>query len=275
MSKLTCQVITPRRHFFDFQLRQCWEWRQLLWALVTRDLQVRYKNTFLGVAWVIIQPLLSTLIFTLIFTKLMKFANSNNNYLIYTLIGFIFWQFCYNSLSAASISVYEQIGMVRKIYFPRIFLPLTVVLRCLVDLFVTLIVLLAAIYWQHLHLTPTAVLGFALAVFTLTIFIASMSFLFAAFNARWRDFRLLLPFILQIWFYATPVFYQSELLADNLAWLIYANPLTHFLIFARTAILEGELLWEWWWPSLLISSLLLIINTGIFKRLETQIVDIA
>ena len=275
MSKSTCQVITPQQHFFDFQWHQCWQRRQLLGALVARDLQVRYKNTFLGVAWAIIQPLLSTLIFTLIFTKLMKFANSNNNYLIYTLIGFIFWQFCYNSLAAASTSVYEQIGMVRKIYFPRIFLPLTVVLRCLVDLLITLTVLLAALYWQHLSLTPTAIFGFALAVLTLTIFITSMSFLLAALNARWRDFRLLLPFILQIWFYATPVFYQSELLADNLAWLIYLNPLSHFLIFARAAILEGELLWGWWWPSLLISSLLFMINTGIFKRLETQIVDIA
>lgn len=275
MSKSTCQVITPQRHFFDFQWRQCWQRRQLLGALVARDLQVRYKNTFLGVAWAIIQPLLSTLIFTLIFTKLVKFTNSHHNYLIYTLIGFIFWQFCYNSLAAASTSVYEQIGMVRKIYFPRIFLPLTVVLRCLVDLLITLTVLLAALYWQHLSLTPMAIFGFALAVLTLTIFITSMSFLLAALNARWRDFRLLLPFILQIWFYATPVFYQSELLADNLAWLIYLNPLSHFLIFARAAILEGELLWQWWWPSLLISSLLFMINTGIFKRLETQIVDIA
>lgn len=273
--KITHQVITPKKHFFDFELRQMWQWRALLKALVARDLQVRYKNTALGIAWAIIQPLLATIIFTLIFTRIFFLNGGNDNYLVYTLTGFILWQFLQNSLSAASISVYEQIGMVRKIYFPRLFLPLAVILRCLVDLSITSIVLVVVIIWQKINLTPVLIIGYLLTVIALAIFTMGIGFLFACLNARYRDFRLLIPFVLQIWFYATPVFYDSQLLSNHLHWLLWVNPPAQFLTFARDAILGQSLNWQFFYPGLLASVIILILTTGIFHQLETEMVDAA
>lgn len=252
-----------------------WQWRALLKALVARDLQVRYKNTVLGIAWAIVQPLLATIIFTLIFTRLFFLDGGSDNYLVYTLIGFILWQFLQNSLSAASISVYEQIGMVRKIYFPRLFLPLAVILRCLVDLAITSIVLIIVIIWQKLHITPILIAGYLLTVIALTIFTTGIGFLFACLNARYRDFRLLIPFVLQIWFYATPVFYDNKLLGNHLHWLLWINPPAQFLTFARSAILKQTFAWQFFCPGLIASVIILIFTTGIFHQLETEMVDAA
>jgi lipopolysaccharide transport system permease protein len=266
--------ITPKQHFFDFDLPELWERRALLLTLVGRDLQVRYRNTVLGVAWAILQPALATLIFTLIFTTVFNFrSDEGENYLVYTLLGFIFWQFFSGGVTQAAGSVYEQIAMVKKIYFPRLFLPLTVIVRSLFDMLVASVFLLGAMLYTKTPITGVAVLGFGLTSLILFIFASGVSFLFSSLNARYRDLRHLIPFVLQIWFYATPVFYAASLLEGNLIWLLRLNPVAQALLVSRQAVFAGVIDPLQVGGLLLVALLVLIFGIGVFKSLETEMVD--
>jgi lipopolysaccharide transport system permease protein len=267
------QKITPQQHFFDFDLTEFWHRRYLLWVLVKRDLQVRYKNTILGVAWVILQPLLATLIFTLLFTRIFHFDQSQDNYLVYTLSGFILWQFFSASVATAASSVYEQISIIKKVYFPRLFLPLTVVLRCLFDLFINTVFLGIILWWQNMAWSWSGAVGYVLGVGVLAVLATGLSFLFSSLNAIYRDFRHLIPFIIQIWFYCTPVFYATSLLSDKLSWLIWLNPVTQILLLVRQAIFSHSIGWGKLGILYLISFAILIYGMGTFKKMESQVID--
>lgn len=268
------QHLTSSKNLTWSDWRELWLRRELLTVLVRRDLQVRYKNTTLGVLWVILQPLLSTVIFTLIFARLLKFGNNQDNYLVSTFIGFIFWQFFSGSLSQAATTIYEQISMVKKIYFPRLYLPLTVVLRAFFDFGVSALLLVAAIFFTHSQFQLLGMLAFILVALVFLIFTSGLSFIFAAFNARYRDFRHLTPFILQLWFYATPVFYPANLLAATpLAWLNQLNPIAQGLQLVRNAIFQNVISWSNLSVLFVASIFCWGFGFWIFKKMETTIVD--
>ncbi len=274
MARQYQQHFTSSKHLTKYDWRELWQRRELLTVLVRRDLQVRYKNTTLGVLWVILQPLLATLIFTLIFARLLKFGTNQDNYLVSTFIGFIFWQFFSGSLGQAATTIYEQISLVKKIYFPRLYLPLTVVLRAFFDFGVSAILLIAVIFFTHSSFQLLGLLAFLLVAAAFLIFTSGLSFIFAAFNARYRDFRHLTPFILQLWFYATPVFYPASLLTETpLAWLNYFNPIAQGLQLVRNAIFQNVISWPSYFSLLAVSLFFWAFGFWIFKKMETTIVD--
>ena len=268
------QHLTSSKNLTWGDWRELWLRRELLAVLVRRDLQVRYKNTTLGVLWVILQPLLSTVIFTLIFARLLKFGNNQDNYLVSTFTGFIFWQFFSGSLSQAATTIYEQISMVKKIYFPRLYLPLTVVLRAFFDFGVSALLLIAVIFFTHSQFQLLGLLAFILVALVFLIFTSGLSFIFAAFNARYRDFRHLTPFILQLWFYATPIFYPANLLTSTpLAWLNQLNPIAQGLQLVRNAIFQNVISWSNLCVLFIVSIFCWGFGFWIFKKMETTIVD--
>lgn len=268
------QHLTSSKNLTWSDWRELWLRRELLTVLVRRDLQVRYKNTTLGVLWVILQPLLSTVIFTLIFARLLKFGNNQDNYLVSTFIGFIFWQFFSGSLSQAATTIYEQISMVKKIYFPRLYLPLTVVLRAFFDFGVSALLLIVVIFFTHSQFQLLGIFAFILVALIFLIFTSGLSFIFAALNARYRDFRHLTPFILQLWFYATPVFYPANLLAATpLAWLNQLNPIAQGLQLVRNAIFQNVISWSNLSVLFVASIFCWGFGFWIFKKMETTIVD--
>lgn len=267
------QKITAEQSLTLDDWQELWQRRELLWVLVRRDLQVRYKNTTLGVFWVVLQPLLAALLFTLIFAKVLHFDHGEANYLVSTFLGFMFWQFFSGSLTTGAQTIYEQIVMVKKIYFPRLYLPLTVVLRSLFDFFVSSCLLVVIMLWQNAAFSLNGLIGFCLTIICLTIFTSGCSFIFASFNARYRDFRHLTPFVIQIWFYATPVFYPASLLSGNLAWLGQVNPLAQFLRLARAAIFENQVFYNDFAWLFLVSVVIWLSGVLLFKKMETEIVD--
>lgn len=269
------QKITSSNHLNKNDWQELWQRRELLGVLVRRDLQVRYKNTTLGVVWVILQPLLSTLIFTLIFARLLKNSlGAGDNYLISTFIGFIFWQFFSGSLTQAAGSIYEQIGMVKKIYFPRLYLPLTIICRAFFDLLVATLLLVVLMFITHTPFSLVGVATFVLVALALFLFTSGLSFIFAGLNARFRDFRHLTPFVLQLWLYATPVFYPISLLANSpLAWVNHINPLTQLLELVRAATFSHTFSWQIYLFWLFLSLLTWYLGFWLFKKMETIIVD--
>ena len=267
------QKITADQGITADDWQELWQRRELLWVLVRRDLQVRYKNTALGVLWVVLQPLLAAGIFTLIFAKILAFGNGETNYLVYTFLGFMFWQFFSSSLTIGAQTIYEQIAMVKKIYFPRLYLPLTIVCRNLFDFFVSGGLLVIIMLWQEVRFSWIGLVGFFLTILILTIFTSGCSFILASLNARYRDFRHLTPFILQIWFYATPVFYPESLLSGNLAWIGKVNLVAQFLHLVRAAIFEQQLNYASFGWLFLLSSGVFLLGVWLFKKMETAIVD--
>lgn len=273
MAKQFIKKITPQQSFFDFNWAELWHNRHLLLTLIKRDLQVRYKNTTLGILWVVLQPLLSAGIFTVIFANILNFGNGDHNYLVYTLIGFVFWQFFSGSVVTSSTSVYEQIAMVKKIYFPRLYLPLTIIGRGSFDWLIATALLVLTMIFTGAKLTLVGLIGYLLTMIILIIFTTGISFFVAALNARYRDFRHLIPFVIQLWFYATPVFYPTSLLSGKLTGLLLINPVAQLLSCARGAIFDGQLLWSNFGWLTLISIAVLLVSMGSFKKLETSIVD--
>ncbi len=253
--------------------QELWKKRELLWVLVRRDLRVRYKNTFLGIFWIILPPLLNTLIFVLVFSSGLKLGNLGENYLVSTLIGFIFWQFFSGSLASAAGSVHEQIALVKKIYFPRLYLPLTIIFRSLFDFLLATFFLLIIVVSQQIPLTFLSLAVFFLVLFTLTIFTSGLSFIFASLHALYRDFRHLIPFILQVWLYITPVFYPASFLQGKFSWLLKINPLANFLQLVRQAVFTQNFSWSNYLFWFFLSLGVWIFGFFIFKKMETEIVD--
>ena len=238
------QHLTPPSGWFDFGWRELWERRQLLWTLVGRDLQVRYKNTVLGVAWVILQPALSTLIFSLVLASVFRFGTKGPNYQLYTLVGFTFWQFFAGSLQAATGSVYEQANMIKKVYFPRAYIPLTIVFRQLFDFGVATLFFFSMMLWQGVPLTFTGFISYFWGILSLFLLTAGASLLVSGATVLFRDVRHLVPFVVQIWFYLTPVFYDRQLLSGKLAFLGTLNPVTLVLDGVRAGVFRGRWLYR-------------------------------
>lgn len=267
------QRITPPGKWGQVQLGELWRHRELLATLVKRDLQVRYKNTWLGVAWVILQPALSTLIFTLVFTGVFHFGNGNNNYPIYTLIGFTFWQFFQSCLTYSVGSMYEQANMIKKIYFPRAYIPLTIVWRQFFDWMIASVFLVAMMIILHTPITIIGITGYLLVMLALWPLATGCSLLVAAWGVLYRDVRHLVPFGVQIWYYLTPVFYARELLRGKLSLIGMLNPVTVVLDLARGALLEGNFGWSSWLILTGCTWLFLGVSLALFDRMEGTIID--
>lgn len=267
------QHLTPPGGWFDFGWRELWERRQLLWALVGRDLQVRYKNTVLGVSWVILQPALSTLIFSLVLSSVFRFGANGPNYQLYTLVGFTFWQFFAGSLQAATGSVYEQANMIKKVYFPRAYIPLTIVFRQLFDFGVATLFFVAMMLWQGVPLTFIGLIAYFWGIFSLFLLTVGISLLVSGASVLFRDVRHLVPFVVQIWFYLTPVFYDRQLLSGKLAFLGTLNPVTLVLDGVRTGVFQELLAWQTLTAVTTLGLAVAVGGLAVFKHFETEIID--
>lgn len=263
------EVITSQSRFGDLGLDELWRRKSLLFALVKRDLQVRYKNTILGVIWVVLQPALSTLIFTLVLARIFN-NGSDANYLLNTLTGFTLWQFFSSSLGSATGSVYEQARMIRKVYFPRAYIPMTIVFRQLFDCLVGTGFLLVVMCWQKVWPTGIGLLAYTLGLFNLFLLASGLSLTVSGLSVLYRDVRHLIPFMIQIWFYLTPVFYNRALLSY---WVGVINPVTGILEFVRAGLFAGTIDWRAWTCQLIVGIVVALAGLAFFRRMETEIID--
>lgn len=229
-------VIQPTRGLAALQLRALWEYRELLYFLVWRDVKVRYKQTALGVAWIILQPVVSTVIFTFIFGGLLNVPSNGLPYAVFAYAGLLPWQYFAGSLTRTSTNLVDNANLVSKVYFPRLVIPLSGVVSGLVDFAVGLVILFVLILIFRLPLSPAVLL---LPVFLLLALITALGFglWLSALNVRFRDIKQLIPFIVQIWMYLTPVIYPVDLLPAPLRPLLALNPMTGVVSGFRWAVL--------------------------------------
>jgi lipopolysaccharide transport system permease protein len=267
-------VIEPVRGWVPLRLRELLDFRELLYFLVWRDLKVRYKQTALGVSWSLLQPVLAALIFALFFGRLVGVPSDGIAYPLFALSALVLWTFFSQSLIQGGESVVTVSNIVTKVYFPRLLVPLACVAALLVDFLIGVAILIpiAFLYGRGLEakalLAPLFVL---LAITTAT----GISFWLSALNVRYRDLRYAIPFLVQIWFFASPVSYPSSLL-HGFARAVYAvNPLGSAIDGFRWALLGTPA------PPLtsigvsaLTSMAILIGGVYYFRRLETTIADV-
>jgi lipopolysaccharide transport system permease protein len=232
-------IIQSTRGWAAPQLRAVWEYRELLYFLVWRDLKVRYRQTVLGVAWVLLQPLLSTVVFTLLFGVLLGAPSDGAPYALFALAGLVPWQYFSGSLSRVGTSLVSSAHLITKVYFPRLIIPLSGVTATLVDFGIGCGVLAILMIAYRVPLTWNILW---LPVFLLLAMITALGFglWLSALNVRYRDINYLIPFLLQIWMYITPVVYGSTLIPERFRYLLAINPMTGVVEGFRWALLSGS-----------------------------------
>ncbi len=266
-------IVRPSRGWLDLNLREVWRYRELIYFLTWRDIKVRYKQTFLGAAWAIIQPFFTMVVFTLFFGRLAKIPSDNVPYPIFSYAALLPWQLFAKALNDAGRSLVSNRNMITKVYFPRLVIPIASLLGGVVDFAIAFLVLLAMMAYYGIRPTPHvwALVPFLLLTLTTAL---GVGLWLSALNVLYRDVGYTLPFLTQAWMFITPIAYSSTLVPEK--WrLVYAlNPMAGVVNGFRWALLDTPTGPDVsLWVSVAVALLLLISGLFFFRRMERQFAD--
>lgn len=266
-------VIKPSRGWVSLRIRDLWEYRELFYFLVWRDVKIKYKQTALGAAWAIIQPLLTMVVFSVFFGRLAKVPSDGIPYPLFAFAALVPWTFFANGLNQASNSLVGSANLVKKVYFPRLVIPIAAVLSGIVDLLLALGVLLAMIV--YFGFAPSVNIVFLPLFLLLALATAlAVSLWLAALNVEFRDVRYTLPFLTQLWLFATPIAYPSSLLSEPWRTLYGINPMVGVVEGFRWTLLGTARPGGIVMVSSLVTVLLLIGGAFYFRRMEKNFADV-
>lgn len=270
------RVLKARRGLVPLNLAELWRYRELFALLAWRDILVRYKQTYLGVAWAILQPVLTMLVFTMIFGRFAKFPTRGAPYEILTLAALVPWQFFANALTESSNSLVASARIISKVYFPRLIVPASAVVSGTLDTAIAVVLLFILMPVYHIAFRPLLLLlPFFLGLAILSAF--SVGIWFSALNVRYRDVKYIVPFITRIGMYVTPVaFLWSDIVPEKWRFWFSLNPLVGVIDGFRWCVLGPG--FEPYWPGLAIGLLLVtvLLATGLyyFRSTEKSFADI-
>lgn len=233
-------TIKPRAGWLRIDVKELWDYRELFYIFAWRDFKVRYKQMAIGVAWAVIQPFATMVIFSIFFGGLAKIPSDGIPYPIFVYSGLMFWTYFSIALGNASNTLITNEAIIKKIYFPRLLLPISATITPLVDFFFALVVFVGIMVFYQF--TPT-LLGVILIplLLVLTLVLASgLGSLLAAINVRYRDIREALPFLIQSLFFLTPVIYPTSLIPDRFQWILGLNPMVGIIEAARAGIIGDK-----------------------------------
>lgn len=254
-------------------VRELWEFRELLYFLVWRNVRVRYKQTVLGALWAVLQPALFMIVFTAIFGRLAHLPSDNVPYPVFVYAGLLPWTFFASAITTSSLSLVNSANLITKIYFPRLIIPLSAVGVGLVDLAVASVLMIVLLVWYHIPITPWLALA-PLFVVGAMIAAVGVGALLSALTVTYRDFRYVVPFAVQLWMYATPVVYAASLVSARWRLLFGLNPLTGMIEGFRASVLGRAP--DWSLVELSAASVIgvLVIGVAYFQRVERRFVDV-
>jgi lipopolysaccharide transport system permease protein len=273
-SQLQHTIIKPTSGFVSLKLREVWEYRELLYFLIWRDVKVRYKQTALGVAWAVIQPLMTMIVFSIFFGKLGKMASDGVPYPIFSFAALVPWTLFATGLTQGTNSLIGSSNLIKKVYFPRLIIPTATVLAGLVDFFVAFGVLL--ILMAGYGIVPTINLLWLPAFLLLTLITSlGISLWLSAINVEYRDVKYVVPFLTQIWLFATPIAYSSSLLDEPWRTVYGINPMVGVVEGFRWALLgtntqPGSMVFV----SAIAAIVLLVSGAFYFRRMERVFADV-
>jgi lipopolysaccharide transport system permease protein len=232
-------IIKPQRSLLYIDFSEMWKFRELLYIFIWRDVKVRYKQTILGVFWAVFQPVITMIIFTVFFGKLAKIPSDGIPYPIFVYSGLLLWNYFSAALTKTSGCMITNVEMIKKIYFPRLILPLSSTATPLVDFFLSFVIFgLIMVGFQFMpNLAGIALLPILLLI----SFLAScgLGLFLASLNVKYRDVRQILPFFIQLLLFLTPVIYPVSMIPENFRWISYLNPMSGVITIARSSLLDS------------------------------------
>lgn len=268
-------IIKPKPKWSLIDLKEIWDYRELFFVFTLRDLKIRYRQTILGVLYVIFQPLVSMVVFTIFFGNLAKIPSGNLPYSIFVMIGLVFWNFFSGSLSRASNSMLENEEIITKVYFPKVILPLSAIFIFFVDFIINFIVLLlfAAVLgyipnWTIFIILPLSIILTAITATGIGLFLASI-------NVKYRDVRNILPYLIQIMLFLSPIIYPISIMSARNRYIMALNPITSVVeamrqVYSKNFSLNPSIMFI----SIMSSITLLFIGLWYFRRTEQYFSDI-
>jgi len=274
MSNPHITVIKPKKIFSFSDLKEVWEYRELLYFFTWRDFKVRYKQTTIGVLWAIFQPFMTMVVFSVFFGGMLKIPSDGVPYPIFVYTGLLFWQFFSTALSDTSNVLITNQAIITKVYFPRLLLPLSTVATKFIDFAIAAVILVGMmIYYGYMpHISGLLIIPLLLII----TFMASVGFglFLASINVKYRDVRYALPFFIQILMFVTPVIYPASI-AGKYSWILALNPMMGVIQSARAALLgTATLNWALIGVSLLATFIIMILGIYTFKKTERYFADI-
>jgi len=268
----TISIVAGRRSA-GLDLYDLWLHRDLFYFLMLRDVKVRYKQTFLGASWAILQPLLTMLLFTVIFGRLAKVPSDGIPYPIFAYAGLLPWTFFSNAVTISSNSLVGNAAIITKVYFPRMMIPAAAVGAGLVDFAIAGVILIAMMAWYGFGLSLAALMLLPLVILTVILALAIGTWT-SGLNVKYRDVRYALPFFIQMWMYASPVIYPTNFVPQQWRWLLVLNPLTGIIEGYRSALFNRPFEWQHLAVSAAIAVVMLVYGTYSFKQMEREFADI-
>lgn len=272
MSELIIEPGRSERNYW----RDLWRFRELFYFLAWRDILVRYKQTVMGIAWAVVRPFLTMVIFTIIFSRVAKLhAPAAVPYALLVMAGMLPWQFISASFAASAESLVENSNLVSKIYFPRLIVPASSVITSFVDFLITLVLMAVMMAWYH-FVPDWRLIG--LPLFVLLAFFASMGvgLWLCALNVEYRDFRYIIPFVVQFGLYVSPVGFSRAVVPVKYSLLFSLNPVVGVIDGFRWSLLRGQPLI--WWPdlvnSILVTVVLYLSGVWYFRKVERTFADV-
>ena len=255
------------------QFAEYWLYRELLYFLAWRDVKVRYRQTFLGVAWTVLQPALAMLLFTIFFGRFAGMPSDGIPYAVFAYAGLLPWTFFANSVSSAGQSLITNPDLVSKVYLPRMLVPSAPILAGLLDLAIAFSLLIFLLPYFQVPVT-SSILLLPLLIFLAVLFTLAVGLSTAAINVRYRDVRYALPFLIQIGLFASPVIYPSTLVPAPWRALLLLNPLTGIIEGFRSALFGRPFDWTALGVSAAVTVTLLLLSARYFRRVETHFADV-
>lgn len=266
-------VIEPSRYWVAMNLRGLWAYRELLYFLTWRDVKVRYKQTLLGAAWAIIQPLFTMIIFSLLFGRLAGIKSDGIPYPIFAYAGLLPWTFFSNAVTASGNSLVGNSNLITKIYFPRIIIPTAAVGAGLVDFVLSFLVLIPLMFHYRVSVTASLV-WLPLMVFLITFLALAVGMWMSALNVKYRDIRYALPFVIQLWMFVSPIIYPASMLSSKLKLVLALNPLTGIIENFRASLLGRPMNWSSLALSAAITLAVFVFSAYSFRRMERTFADL-
>lgn len=271
------EYIIERQHKFSLGLKELIRYRELFYFFTWRDIKVKYKQAALGFMWAILQPLVMMFIFTLIFSRGLKVSSEGIPYPVFALSGLIIWNIFSTGLLNSANSMVTNANIIKKIYFPRLIIPMSSILTALFDFCFALLIYIVVVifyqgstdWWRVLYCLPIALLLTVITTFGLGTFLA-------AFNVKYRDFQYILPFMIQFLLFVNPVLYSSKLFESGwLSWVMKLNPIANAINLSRNAFTGNPVDWLSVGLGFLVAFIIFFIGIYTFRKTEAYFADLA
>lgn len=268
-------VIRPNSGWIPFNITEIWDYRDLLLFLAWRDVKVKYKQTVLGVTWAILQPLVTMLLFSLIFGKLAGIPSDGIAYPLFAYSGLLLWNYFSSTLNTTANSLIANSNLITKVYFPRVIIPASASLASMLDLIISFIFFVGMLFYFHISPHISLILAGPMLLALVFIVAVGCGLWLSALNVEYRDFQYVIPFSIQIWMFATPVIYPASLLPERYRWVIYLNPMCGFIeLFRSITIGQQPINWIALAFSITITMLILVSGLYYFRKVERSFADV-